>query len=143
MKLARFQKLASITTAVVIGALPLAANAAERLWVCRDDNGKITYLTIDLAERHVTLLSGRSPGRCKIELRDGVSAYPYGAPPGEYCIYEMLTDHEAARQFVRSDGRTVTFGITGSQGTSTYRFDPETGILDSGEDTEECHRPHG
>jgi hypothetical protein len=142
MKLVPAQKLAAIASAIATAALPVAANASERLFICHDDNGVRSILTVDLTQRKVTMVTGKSPGRCTIEVQDGVSGYPFSAPQGEYCLMDMLLNHEAARQFVRVSGNTVTFGLTGSQGTSSYTFDMDTGILDSDGDTEECYRPH-
>jgi hypothetical protein len=132
-----------LALAVVAWLQPTAVEAGEAFFFCHDDTGVPESLRIDVAHKRVTMISGRSPGRCLMEFADGAFGPVYENPQGEYCVFTALSQGQSAREFVSVSGNSVTFGATGEGGTQKFTLDMANGILDYAGGPDECHKARG
>ncbi|HEY2068136.1 MAG TPA: hypothetical protein VGG48_01165 [Rhizomicrobium sp.] len=121
---------------MALGLLPMIANA-EEIYFCHDDNGVPENIHIDTARKQVVFISGRSPQRCGIGLRDGAYLQMFWPIPGEICLFGGT---ERVHQFVSISNGVVTFGATGANGTQKFTLDEATGVLQYAAGTDECHK---
>ena len=75
--------------ALVIGLSPVAARAGDDLFICRDERGVREDVKVNMAQRKVSMITGRSPGRCMLVFEDGAYGPTYLAPEGENCILSL------------------------------------------------------
>ena len=124
---------------------PFAANAADELFVCRDDQNPraVAYLTINTAQKKVVIESGDYPVRCIATFRNGAYATIFSAPPGETCFYTLTIGREPpVHQRVSVDGNTIYFGGVNENASVEENLNMETGLYDSGNGVSLCQRPH-
>lgn len=130
------RRLAKATAFALCLSPPIAQ--AEEAFVCRDDNGNVGILRIDLARKTVVLTSGRSPGRCAETFVDGAYSEPYSAPPGNTCFFVLL-GQQPLHQFVNVRGNVVVWGVSNGSETTSNNLDMDSGLMDDGS---VCHRAH-
>ncbi len=122
--------------------LPSGAWASDIVYFCHDDSGTPEIVRFDPARKHVTMISGRAPGRCQFQFSEG-GAYGYEAPPGDYCVMGALLGGAKVRTFVSTSGANLSFGATGEGGTKHFTLDAANGLLEYDGGPDECHRAHG
>lgn len=130
---------ALVISALAAALLPNAAHAEETL-ICLNNVGEQTFVTLDPQHKRVSLMSGTAPARCIADFVAGAIGPVFTAPPGEYCIKNLMGETKAAK-FVAFGPKEIKFGTINEQGVHGYLYNKASGLMTSEIDTEECHRP--
>lgn len=127
--------------ALALGVIPINA-FADDVFVCRDGQARITYVTVNTAHNGVKMVSGESPAHCIMVVADGAYGPVMSAPPGEFCAF-TLGGQASVHQYARMRKDEIQFGIAlGDDSRKDIVLNTETGLMESSDGTEECHRAH-
>lgn len=131
--------------ALLIGLSPVAAQAGDLIFLCRDDQGRnVDYVTVNVDQRKVTMISGFAPARCVSTIKNGAVGRIMSAPAGESCPLLLFGDegNQPVQQSVSMKGHEVEFTIKNGSSVSRESLNFDTGLLQTSAGIEECHRPH-